>query len=91
MELSWTLLMVVAGGALVMGFMAGRLSAGGGGRSAGDPPKQPHVRVSSRPDWETAAREALAAGSKIQAIKIAREGTGLGLKEAKDLVESWER
>jgi ribosomal protein L7/L12 len=28
---------------------------------------------------------------KIQAIKVAREATGLGLKEAKDLVEEIER
>jgi len=26
---------------------------------------------------------------KINAIKVVREGTGMGLKEAKDLVESW--
>lgn len=33
------------------------------------------------------AREALDKGNKIQAIKIIREATGLGLKEAKDLVD----
>ena len=32
-------------------------------------------------------RAALAAGNKIMAIKLVRERTGLGLKEAKDLVE----
>jgi len=30
---------------------------------------------------------AIAAGHKIEAIKLVRERTGLGLKEAKDLVE----
>jgi ribosomal protein L7/L12 len=32
-------------------------------------------------------RSALAQGDKIAAIKLVRERTGLGLKEAKDLVE----
>jgi len=32
-------------------------------------------------------RAALAGGHKIEAIKLVRERTGLGLKEAKDLVE----
>ncbi|MCP5397265.1 MAG: ribosomal protein L7/L12 [Sphingomonadaceae bacterium] len=31
---------------------------------------------------------ALAAGRKIEAIKLVREKTGLGLKEAKELVEA---
>ena len=30
-------------------------------------------------------------GNKINAIKLVREITNIGLKEAKDLVESWER
>lgn len=34
-----------------------------------------------------AALDALNAGNKIEAIKILREATGLGLKEAKDAVE----
>lgn len=33
----------------------------------------------------------LAAGQKIHAIKLYRERTGAGLKEAKDVVEAWER
>ncbi len=35
------------------------------------------------------AAAALARGELIQAIKIVREATGLGLKEAKDLVEAY--
>jgi ribosomal protein L7/L12 len=35
------------------------------------------------------ARSAAAAGNKIEAIKIVREQSGLSLKAAKDLVESW--
>jgi hypothetical protein len=34
---------------------------------------------------------ALAAGNKIEAIKLLREASGLGLKEAKDAVERMER
>lgn len=39
--------------------------------------------------WHAEARALTAAGKKINAIKLVREKTGLGLKEAKDLVESW--
>ena len=39
---------------------------------------------------EAALRALLAGGRKIEAIKRAREATGLGLKEAKDLVEQLE-
>jgi ribosomal protein L7/L12 len=35
------------------------------------------------------ARALAAAGSKIHAIKVVREQTGMGLRQAKDLVESW--
>ena len=35
------------------------------------------------------ARAAAAAGNKIEAIKIVREQSGLALKAAKELVESW--
>jgi ribosomal protein L7/L12 len=40
-------------------------------------------------DQYVEARAAVAAGNKIEAIKIVREQSGLGLKAAKDLVESW--
>jgi len=36
-----------------------------------------------------AAIAALQAGNKIEAIKITRETAGLGLKEAKDLVDAY--
>ena len=35
------------------------------------------------------ARALASAGNKIQAIKLVREQSGLSLKAAKDLVESW--
>jgi hypothetical protein len=37
------------------------------------------------------AAQALARGRKIEAIKLVRQHTGLGLKDAKDLVEAHER
>jgi ribosomal protein L7/L12 len=40
---------------------------------------------------EAEVRDLLEAGKKIEAIKRVREQTGLGLKEAKDLVEALER
>ena len=42
-------------------------------------------------EWETKARELLRTGKTIEAIKTAREGTGLDLKGAKDLVDGWRR
>lgn len=38
-----------------------------------------------------AAMEALRRGNKIEAIKIVRAETGLGLKEAKDAVDAYEQ
>jgi ribosomal protein L7/L12 len=35
------------------------------------------------------ARALAAAGNKIHAIKVVREQSGMGLRQAKDLVESW--
>jgi ribosomal protein L7/L12 len=42
-------------------------------------------------DLPPEAKAALAAGNKIEAIKLVREATGLGLAEAKDMVERAER
>jgi len=60
---------------------------------------QPRIARVSKPapattlpaESEAQVRILLAAGRKIEAIKVAREATGLGLKHAKDLVESMER
>ena len=40
-------------------------------------------------DLYAEARALAAAGNKIHAIKVVREQTGMGLRQAKDLVESW--
>lgn len=102
MELSWNLLVLVAFGALILGYFIGRKGSGGGNVvqvPSGPPPAS--SQLPQRPgrtsapgygagtDWEAAARAELAAGNKIMAIKLVRDATGLGLKEAKDLVESW--
>lgn len=42
-------------------------------------------------DLAGAARALLAAGKKIEAVKLVRERTGLGLKEAKDFVDGLEQ
>ncbi len=103
MELSWTLVAIIAVVAMLVGFFLGRK----GGGNVVQVPSAPHLPAPpSRPlpqrpgrqmpppgeqaDWETEARDYLGRGSKIQAIKVVRDATGLGLKEAKDLVESWE-
>ena len=43
------------------------------------------------PEVEADVRALLAAGRKIEAIKLARDATHLGLKETKDLVDAMER
>ncbi|MFB9662468.1 ribosomal protein L7/L12 [Glycomyces mayteni] len=46
------------------------------------PPEEP---------WLAEVRSEIRSGRKIQAIKVYREHTGLGLKEAKDAVERMEK
>jgi hypothetical protein len=57
----------------------------------GAPPRVPVPVATLSPEVERQVRAQLAAGRKIQAIKIARDATHLGLKETKDLVEALER
>lgn len=68
------------------------------GRAGGHAAPRPISVNSSRPQapaahgpFPTAADQALRNGQKIEAIRIVREQTGLGLKEAKDRVEAHER
>ena len=60
----------------------------------GQPPAprvtRPALTTSATGDVEQQIRARLAAGRKIDAIKLAREAYGLGLSEAKDLVDSVE-
>jgi hypothetical protein len=75
----------------VAGFVLGRLSAGGGSTVHQVPPVVPPAATLD--DAAVAAQLAvlIAAGQKIEAIKLYRERTGVGLKEAKDAVEALER
>jgi ribosomal protein L7/L12 len=41
-------------------------------------------------DWTITPKQLLAAGEKVGAITAVRKGTRLGLRDAKELVESWE-
>jgi hypothetical protein len=63
-----------------------------GGRVSSEAPTCPHC---GQPvpflDGLDGARLELRRGNKINAIKLVREITNLGLKEAKDLVDSWGR
>jgi len=56
------------------------VAAGGGGGAAA-----PAAAVEEQTDFTVILKEA--GGKKIQVIKVVREITGLGLKEAKDLVD----
>jgi large subunit ribosomal protein L7/L12 len=55
------------------------VAAGGGGAAA------PAAAVEEQTEFAVVLKEA--GGKKIQVIKVVRELTGLGLKEAKDLVD----
>jgi len=48
------------------------------------------LRQAAAPALPGEALDALLAGNKIEAIKRLREASGLGLKEAKDLIEAYE-
>ena len=94
-----TLLVLAIVGVLVLAALALALRRGRGnalGSSPWAPPDEPApARLASPQSLGPAERaeiEALIArGNKIGAIKRTRELTGLGLKEAKDFVEGWDR
>jgi ribosomal protein L7/L12 len=64
-----------------------RLAAGAGSHAAAPAPS---TRASISSDAMAQIQQLVAQGKKIQAIKLVREHTGLGLKEAKDLVDRME-
>jgi ribosomal protein L7/L12 len=64
----------------VSALTSGAVAAGGPVPYAGNP-------VTATSDWMAEARRLKESGNKIEAIKLYREHTGLGLKEAKDAVE----
>jgi large subunit ribosomal protein L7/L12 len=63
------------------------VDAGAAGSVGAAPPLQPEPEPA---DVDYAEARALAAdGNKIHAIKVVRDQSGMSLKAAKDLVESW--
>jgi ribosomal protein L7/L12 len=49
--------------------------------------KEPKVESA----WETEAKHELGMGNKANAVKIVRDHLHVGLQEARELVEAWER
>jgi large subunit ribosomal protein L7/L12 len=67
-----------------------RLTAALSGQSAAPVATGPIAAAPAPSHDDNAEAPALAAsGQKIHAIKVVREQTGMGLRQAKDLVESW--
>ena len=64
----------------VAALTSGAVAAGGPVPYAGNP-------TTADSEWMAEARRLKESGNKIEAIKLYREHTGLGLKEAKDAVE----
>ncbi|MFL5381927.1 MAG: ribosomal protein L7/L12 [Longimicrobiaceae bacterium] len=58
------------------------------GTRSGTTATVPAVRAAVPPEAETKARALLEHGQKIHAIKVVRDATGMGLKEAKEWVEA---
>jgi large subunit ribosomal protein L7/L12 len=76
--------------ALALGFALGRRSASAAAprdRLMGAPPPLTQVGTKPSPEALAAVRAALAAGNRIEAIKLLREATGMGLKASKEAVE----
>ena len=102
MELPTWMLMAIAAlvlfAALRAGLVLGKRSRDDRGL-VGPPPTSPKpvIRrerglVQALPaDISAQVELALASGHKIEAIKLVRDATGMGLKEAKDFVEGLER
>ena len=73
----------------VAALTGGAVAAGGqAAAEAGGVPYSGASSVAPTTEWMTEVRELVARGNKIQAIKVYREHTGLGLKESKDAIEA---
>lgn len=84
---AWSLVMVA------LGYSLGRRSADGTDLS--EPPpvaaRAPRPAVPVSGETEARIEEALSSNRKIEAIKILREATGMGLKDAKEAIEARKR
>jgi large subunit ribosomal protein L7/L12 len=97
-EPSWLWVVGLAVVLLLVGFTMGSRRREGRDLMAPPPPVQrsPPLRHSAtpapflviQPDVRTRIDAALKAGNKIEAIKLMREATGMGLAEAKAAVEA---
>jgi ribosomal protein L7/L12 len=81
------LLIFLAGGLLA--FVVRRIRSDGRADPLEDAAADVSQRAAHLPsaELEQQAKALLAQGNKIEAIKLVREATGMGLKEAKDFVE----
>lgn len=91
MEFSgWELAIGIAAGLLIGLFLRRRAPR----QDLTGPPELPMAAPQALPPLDPAkfpeVAEALARGNKIEAIKLLREATGLGLKESKDAVDRME-
>ncbi|MBL8651162.1 MAG: ribosomal protein L7/L12 [Sphingopyxis sp.] len=81
---------------LLIGLLLARFLRGGGGwRDLTAPPSRPAprpmVRIRDERIGDEEILDLIRQNRKIEAIKLVREKTGLGLAEAKDAVEALER
>lgn len=72
----------------VLGMVAGATLRG---RRDDAPPAPPPFPPGSLPELEDEVRRLMGERRKIEAIKLYRETTGIGLKEAKEAVEAIDR
>jgi len=53
--------------------------------------RQANIKYDPYADVPGEVTDAIRAGKKIQAIKLYRDSTGIGIKEAKDFIEEFQR
>jgi ribosomal protein L7/L12 len=92
--IAMALVLLLLAVAFAIGFVVGRATASG--VTVRDPASDALAHLPPGPALDDEAFAAhllvlLAAGQKIEAIKLYRERTGVGLKEAKDAVDALER
>lgn len=85
---SWSMVILGACTVFVLGWIAGR---GLGGFRDMPGPSASHAFTDVAPALRREIESAIAAGRKIEAIKLLREATGMGLQESKEAVEAMER
>jgi len=81
----WSLFLVLAG--FVYGYRKAKAHTLAGRENLDGPPPMPLDPPRLAGDTRARIEDAMRRGRKIEAIKILREQTGLGLKEAKEHVE----